>query len=78
MRIAGQHLLADMACDGHDGLVRDLGLGELSNSKVPQIVKSQSGELTLDALNLGLAFFIDALISRRLQLATGGTLNRSG
>jgi len=35
MRIAGQHLLADMACDGHDGLIRDLGLDELSNRKVP-------------------------------------------
>jgi hypothetical protein len=78
MRIADQHLLAGVACDSYDGLVRDLSLGELSDCKVPQIVKSQFGELTLDALNLGLAFFIGTLISRRLQLATGGTLNRSG
>jgi hypothetical protein len=41
-------------------------------------VKPQSGELTLDTLNLGSALFIGTLISRLLQLATSWTLNRSG
>jgi mRNA-degrading endonuclease toxin of MazEF toxin-antitoxin module len=38
-RIASQHLLIYVACDGHDRLVGDLGLGKLGNCKVPQIVK---------------------------------------
>jgi hypothetical protein len=47
---------------GHDGLIGHLGFGEL----------------TLDTLNLGSAFFIGTFIRRLLQPATGWTLDRSG
>jgi hypothetical protein len=54
MRIAGKHLLADVASYGHDGLVRDLGLRELRNGMVPQIIEPELREWTLNALNVGL------------------------
>jgi hypothetical protein len=40
MRIVFQHLPADVACDGHKGLLASLALGQFGDARVPQIVES--------------------------------------
>jgi hypothetical protein len=45
--------MADMASNRHDRLVGDLRLGQLCDDVVPEIVKPQTGERTLDLLNVG-------------------------
>jgi hypothetical protein len=66
MRVAGEHLLANMPRNSHDRLVRDLGLGKLGDRVVSQIVETQPREGALNFLNRSLAFPIDASLPRLL------------
>ena len=55
-----------MASDRHDGLVRDLRLGKLSDRVVPQIVEPETGQGTFYIADIGLTSLIATTIPRCL------------
>jgi hypothetical protein len=74
----GEHFGADVAGDGHDRLIRGLGLGRFRYRVMPQIMEPQPCDWTPQAPRIGLAIRICASLSRTLEFAASGTLNRPG
>jgi hypothetical protein len=66
-----------MTGDGHNGLVRNLGLRKLGDSEMSEIMEPQPGERTLNALNVGAAIFVSTGLRRTLQSIASRTFNRS-
>ena len=44
MRVAGEHLLADVASNRHDGLIGNPRFGQFGNGVMPEVMEAQSGE----------------------------------
>src|SRR6516162_4399707 len=72
MRVVRQHLGGDMSSNRHDRIVASLGLRELSDGMVPQIVEPKTGQGTSNLVDVRRTFLVGTALAGVLLDAACG------
>ena len=67
MRVVIQHSWRYMTSDSHDRLIASLGLRQLRDGMVAQIMKTEASSWALDLLHVSRAIFVSTRLSRVLK-----------